>query len=510
MSLTIPAMNIKSALKTGEAIASHPKTVSILLVLGLCLLVGQHWGMMLSNSDDPWITRSTFQEVLDTASAQGRFWLVPINLLAGLPYQSGNWIVANSTKMLVNGAVFVLFVVFCCRLLGRVPGLLVGLVWLALIDVSPGYYSPFHGFLLMFNLQFAALFAGLIWYLHILDSNRPDRVVIGPYLLFGFSLLAYEPMLFYAGTFPVVFLSRMSSPWPASLDVRGWSVLLFQFMKKNWMLPLVVAAYIAAYVIYRKFQSTPGRGLDVGGNPLDIAITVYRFSINGFHFQPKALTNFIPGASADYNLWLSVAFATCIAFGALFLLPRPELEESGARLARPLPLLIIAFFVLCPNLLHGFVESYRQWAAEDPHYVGNYFSSFPLAMLISIGLMQLTGGSKAMQEKALYAIVVALLSTSACDNYVRWSNLAEINRRDARLWSDALADLRGSALLKTQKSLICGINAPEKVSGDDRYWSGILTDTLETKVEYRSKALDRLNCTIKVDFNQYRFKSPRV
>jgi hypothetical protein len=142
--------------------------------------------------------------------------------------------------------------------------------------------------------------------------------------------------------------------------------------------------------------------------------------------------------------------------------------------------------------------------------VGNYFSSFPLAMLISIGLMQLTGGSKAMQEKALYAIVVALLSTSACDNYVRWSNLAEINRRDARLWSDALADLRGSALLKTQKSLICGINAPEKVSGDDRYWSGILTETLETKVEYRSKALDRLNCTIKVDFNQYRFKSPRV
>ncbi len=510
MSLTILAMNIKSALQMGKAIASHPKTVIILLVLGLCLLVGQHWGMMLSNSDDPWITRSTFQEVLDTASAQGRFWLVPINLLAGLPYQSGNWIVANITKMLVNGTVFVFFVVFCCTLVGRTTGLLIGLVWLALIDVSPGYYSPFHGFLLMFNLQFAALFAGFVWYLKILDSSQPERVIVGPYLLFGFSLLAYEPMLFYAGVFPVLCMSRMRSPLPKAFDVHGWTGLLFQFLKKNWMLPLMVVSYIAAYVIYRKFQATPGRSLDVGGNPVDIALTVYRFSIHGFHFQPSAFTSFIPGVSAEYNWWLSIAFALCIALAAALLLPRRELETSGERLSKPMPLLILAFFLLCPNLLHGFVEAYRKWAADDPHYVGNYFSSFPLAILISIGLIQLTGGAKAMQEKALYLIVVVLLATSACDNYVRWSNLAEINRRDARLWKEAIDDLRKVPFAVTPNNLICGLNAPEKVSGDDRYWSGVLTETLQIRIEYRSKALDGQNCTLKVDFNRYRFKSNRV
>ncbi|MFY8043779.1 MAG: hypothetical protein ACOVOD_12730, partial [Rhodoferax sp.] len=180
----------------------------------MALLVGQHWGMMLSNSDDPWIVRSTMQQVLDTASSQGRFWLVPINLLAGLPYRSGSWEVANAIKIIINATVFILFVVLCSKLFSRRFGLLTGLVWLALVDVSPGYYSPFHGFLLMFNLQFAALFASLLWYLRILDSKRPDQLVVAPYVLLGFAFLAYEPMLFYAGIYPVLFLMRSATPLP--------------------------------------------------------------------------------------------------------------------------------------------------------------------------------------------------------------------------------------------------------------------------------------------------------
>lgn len=237
-------MNKKQAYTTLRNIATNHRTIALLLAIGVCLLVGQHWGMMLSNSDDPWIIRSSFQDILDTASAQGRFWLVPINFLAGLPYQSGSWAVANFLKMAVNASVFVLFVLFCCRLWGRTAGLLVGLVWLALIDVSPGYYSPFHGFLFMFNLQFAALFASLLWYLNILDSTRPDRLVIGPYLLFGFALLAYEPMLFYAGIFPVLFLARRQQPWPKRSDIHAWFRLFVSFAKNNWMLGVMVVGYM--------------------------------------------------------------------------------------------------------------------------------------------------------------------------------------------------------------------------------------------------------------------------
>jgi hypothetical protein len=162
------------------------------LLLGLMLLVGQHWGMMLSNSDDPWIIRATRELNFKTASDQGRFWLVPINTMAALPYQLGGWGAANAIKMLVNASVFVAFVTFCIRLTSVTSGLLMGTVWLALIDVSPGYYSPFHGYLMMFNLQFAAMFISFYWYLRILDGNKSAQTVVGPYLLFGFALLAYE------------------------------------------------------------------------------------------------------------------------------------------------------------------------------------------------------------------------------------------------------------------------------------------------------------------------------
>jgi len=463
--------------------------------------------MMLSNSDDPWIVRSSSQDILDTASAQGRFWLIPINFLAGLPYLSGNWAIANSLKIATNSAVFVFFVLFCCRLLGRSAGLLVGMVWLALIDVSPGYYSPFHGFLFMFNLQFATLFASLLWYLHILDSPNPDRLVVGPYLLFGFSLLAYEPMLFYAGVFPVLYVARWKGPQPALRSIGTWFRLALGFAKNNWMLGAAVVAYIATYFLYRKFQPNPGRGLDAGGNPIDIALTIYRFSIHGFHFQPKAFGNFIDGVSALHNWWLALIFALSVAAAALLTLPRRELEKVGQQLSRPLPLLVLVFYLFSPNLLHGFVEMYRKWAADDPHYVGNYISSFPLAILVTVGLIQLTGGRKAMQEKVLLLIVVALLASSACDNYVRWSNLAEINRKDAKLWRDAISELKEDDRIKAAAPRVCGINAPEKVSGDDRYWSSVLSELLNNKIEYHSKSVDAYQCTVRIDFNRYRFKS---
>lgn len=51
----------------------------LLLCIAAALLLCQHWGMTYSNSDDPNITRFTWAQVLEAASGQGRFWLVPIS-----------------------------------------------------------------------------------------------------------------------------------------------------------------------------------------------------------------------------------------------------------------------------------------------------------------------------------------------------------------------------------------------------------------------------------------------
>lgn len=479
--------------------------VIVLVGVAIALLTAQHWGMMLSNSDDPWIIRSTYQQILETASTQGRFWLIPINLMAQMPYQSGSWELANTIKIIVNLLVFVSFWVFCIRLINNYVGTLAGLVWLALIDVSPGYYSPFHGFLMMFNLQFAVLFISFIWYLKILDGDRSDQIVVGPYLLFGFSLLAYEPMLFYAGVYPALFLYRHFQQGVKVAGSRALVKLLFKFFKCNWMLAIAVMVYIITFFAYRSFQPTAGRGIDFGGNVVDILLTIYRFSIHGFHIQPKALTNVLEGISTNWNLGWALVYACSIALSCLIVIPKINGDLNPLPRLGHFGLAVIAFYVFCPNLLHGFVGGYRQWAAEDPHYVGNYFSSFALAIAVALGIVHLVGGRRAYQEKILFVLVVTLLATSACDNYIRWSNLAEINRRDSSLWRLAISDLHQNSFERNQTVTICGQNSPEKVSGDDRYWSNYLSESLAASIDYKSKHLDSVICQHTVDFNKYRF-----
>ncbi|WP_294769605.1 hypothetical protein [uncultured Rhodoferax sp.] len=482
----------------------------ILMLLALALLLGQHWGMMLSNSDDPWIIRSSWAMNLKTASDQGRFWLIPINTMAALPYLGG-WEVANVTKILVNGSVLLAFVAFCSRLSSRLTGVLAGVVWLALIDVSPGYYSPFHGFLMMFNLQFAALFLSFYWYLRVIDGPHASRTVVGPYLLFAFALLAYEPMLFYAGVYPALYAYRhFATPtlgWRLQRD--GWP-LLMSFLRRNWVLPIVVLGYITLYFAYRYFQPTPGRSVDGSGRLVDIALTVFRFSVHGLHVQIKALTNYVPGVSTTENLVLALVYGVSVALAALVLLPRMQGRQAPDRLLRPWSLAVICFYVLCPNFLLALVEAYRRWAAEDPHYVGNYFSSFPLALLVSLGMVSLVGGIKARQEKVLLAMVVVVLATSACDNYLRWSQLAQANRRDSKLWVQAMAQLRAlPAAPNGRTQVVCGLHAPEKVSGDERYWSGYLSEYLGRPMEYRYKNLSGVACDVRLEFNDYRYPGAR-
>jgi hypothetical protein len=473
--------------------------------LALALLLAQHWGMMLSNSDDPWIIRSTLVQVLDTASVQGRFWLIPINLMAGLPYQLGSWELANAIKIAVNGWVLIAFVVFCGRLTNRLAGLLMGLVWLGMIDVSPGYYSPFHGFLMMFNLQFAVMFTSFALYLGQLDKPQQRGAIVLPFLLYAFSMLAYEPMFFYAAAFPAMFLYRHLQTQPAPTGVAQWWALGRHFVRRNYPLGLVLVAYVLCFLGYRHLQPTPGRGLDFSGSLWDMALTVYRFSINGFHIQFKPLTNYLPDISSPHNLLLAVLYGVSVAIGMLLVVPQLQGSRYPARLYSKTAIAVVLFFVFCPNFLLALVPGYRQWAAEDPHYVGNYFSSFPLAMVVTLVMLHLVGGKRAAQEKMLFAAVLFLFFSSACDNYVRWSNLAEINRRDSRLWFQAMEQLRAQTYPQDRVSHICGQNAPEKVSGDDRYWSSYLSEVLRAPIAYASKNFEAASCDQVVDFNGLRF-----
>lgn len=388
--------------------------------------------------------------------------------------------------------------------------MLAGLVWLGFIDVSPGYYSPFHGYLMMFNLEFIALFSGFAWYVHRLRQTQRDDLIVGPYLMFGFSLLAYEPMLFYAGVFPLLAVSVnaqllfSAQPWP---DKR---VVLFHFvwawLRRNIMLLVVVAAYISVYFLYRKFTGVAGRGIDGQGEFSAIFKTIYRFSVYGFRVDTSLLSSYVAGVTPTWQFAVSVLYGLLVVTGVAILVPRNHWLERMSVRARWLAVLALAFYMFIPNSLHGMVEGYRQWAVEDPHYVGNYFSSFAFAPLLMVGLLFLFGAGLAYREKALFVVVLYIVLCSATNNQMRWMSMAGTNRGDAALWERAIADLEKTLWANTPAvPLVCGRRAPEKVSGDDRYFSRYLSERLGHSVQFQSKNLTTAKCDVTIDFNQYRY-----
>ncbi len=484
------------------------------LLLATALLLAQHWGMMFSNADDPWVARASLAAIQKTASEQGRFWLVPLNFISGLPYKLGGWEAGNLVKILVNGFAMLAFALFLYRLVNHNFALLGTLIWLALIDVSHGHYSAFHGYLMMFNLQMGTLFLSLWWYLLLLDRQRKGLAFIGPALLFAFSLLAYEPMLFFFGVYYAVALFRfltLDENWRASPSWKDKTTQLLRWtlgwLRANWALHLAVAAYLTAYFVYRHFQPTFGRVLDFGGHPFEIARTIFRFSVYGFHFELAPLAQHASESTTPPQLLMAFAFGICIALAGLLVIPMAGESPPETALRQPVGLIITTFFVLAPNLLHGFVDGYRQWAADSPYYVGNYLSSFALAILGALGIGALVGGGKSRQERLLFLLVLYALASSATDNMLKWSRLAQTNRNDAALWTLAITELRHSLGKNSDRlTYVCAKAPPEKVSGDDAFWSYHLSREMGVQIEYRSKRLNSSPCDLIIDFNAYRIR----
>lgn len=477
---------------------------AVLMALALLLLLAQHWGMSFTNADDPWIVqlgyeKGLWQGSLDAAKVQGRFWLVPINILAQLPLLPDSWAFVNVLRMLVNGLVFLGFVLFCAKLTNKLAAVLTGLVWLALIDLNSSDFSAIHGYLMMFNLQFIFLFFSFYLFLDRLDRPADSSAIVAPYLLYAFAMLAYEPMFFYSLAFPALYLYRQTQG-------SGEAVSLLRharnFLQRNWMLVVVMLGYVVLYFGFRKFMATGTRGIDTGGSVPEILKTIYAFSIHGFHFELKPLAAAVFEQFSAVNVAIALLYALLVGAALLLLIPRINDEYTPNTLYRKSFLAVLVFFTLSPNILYGFVEGYRQWANYDPHYVGNYLSSFPLAMLITLGLLYLVGGSKARQEKILFALILYVFASAACDNYLRWEKLADVNRHGSAQWQAVLRDLDQRSYPHDRATLICAGNTPDHVTGDDKYWSKYLSRRFSADIQFVSRKVSKAGCDVVLDFSR--------
>ena len=277
----------------------------ILLISATAILVSQHWGMMLSNSDDPWLMRATWEDVKAFANSQRRFWMLIINAITRWPYQLGGWELTNAVKIGVNSLVLFAFGLLLQRLVSLPYALLCVLSWLCLMDVSNGYYSPFHGYVLMFNLPMGLLFISLWWYTKQIDLGHTGWRLLGPYLLFGLALLGYEPMMFFAAAFPAIaFYRRQLGPSSGHANTFLNRIQAArQWVQHNWLLMAVVLIFCSVYFGYRAAHSTGTSGdlIHFGDDAPAILKTIFRFSVYGFR------ADLVPSIDLDRALpWIAV------------------------------------------------------------------------------------------------------------------------------------------------------------------------------------------------------------
>ena len=479
-----------------------------LMTIGaLFLVLMPHWGMTFTNPDDPVIaqmgySKGILQGSIENARVQGRFWLIPILSIAQLPHLLDSWIFVNSLKIIVNGLVFLSFILFCTKLTNKFTGILIGMIWLALIDINSSDFSPIHGYLLMFNLQFLILFLSFYLFLVKLENPSNSSQIVMPYLLFAFSLLAYEPMLFYSFVFPALYLYQRKKT-DGSNYKPNLLIHTKKFLAQNLTLVAVVLLYIILYFSFRKLYATSTRGIDSFGNLYDVIRTIFNFSIHGLHVLAKPFSVYILNLNTPTNIFLAVTFAGLLLLGMALIIPRIENNLSPSYLYNKSSLLILGFFIFSPNILFGFVETYRRWASSDPHYVGNYFSSFPLAMAITLFVLYLVGGQKSKHEKALFFIILYVFFFSASDNYLRWSQLADTNREASILWNKAIISLKQHPFDPNKQSSICTNNAPKThITGNDKYWSQYLSKELSRNIIYESNRTSNNSCDVTLEFNK--------
>jgi hypothetical protein len=490
------------------------KIALLLITFATILLVSQQWGMMFSNSDDPWLARATWSEIQAFASSQKRFWMLVINAITTVPYQLGGWTAINITKILINSATLFSFGLFLQRLINIPFSFLCVLVWLAFIDVSNGYYSPFHGYVLMFNLPMCLLFLSLWWYTKYLDENLSTIHLLGIFSLFGLSLLAYEPMIFFGLSYPGVAFYRYLEgenikDQSFKMDINRFFIFIIKWIASNYLFFMTVGFYVSCYFLYRKIEGAGAGGLVSLGEDWTVVVkTMLRFSLYGFRAEFQNPLEYTFNVDTIEIILKAMVYGLLVATSAWFVIPLTARSQRDAVISKWVAIGLLMLITFSLNSLHALNEGYRQWAADNPYYIGNYLSSFSLAMLVSVAIMTLVGGSKAYFEKILFVIILAVFANSGCSNMLKWTALAERNRQDAQLWARAIDDLKATGHDASISSLlICAKHAPEKVSGDDRFWSYELSRQLGISVVFHSKNFNNLSCDINIDFNHYRINN---
>ncbi len=450
--------------------------LDILLFFLVLTLVTNLWGISYTTGDDLVIAVDRYWQDgilsvgINASIVQGRFYQVIPYTIAQIPSLFEPFLMMSILRVTSSLLMIFSFYILVTEVLGKHMARFALVIWMALIHAS-GKFSPFHLLPLWFNLNITLFFFSL--YLYKVNLVNSKSLLL-PNFIFILSLLFYESFLIYFPIFPIFFYIYQ---YKQNYSKRS---ILKDFFKRNLALTLGVFSYLIIFYIYRVIfyfdNPNASKGIELNISSLnDILNTIISMSTAAILFLPSlpSFDQLLDTSLMFFSLGIGIYIYILLKFASTSF----DFRNLSGNILIYCTLIYLA---IAPNFLYGFTERYRQWALSDPHYIGSFYSSFPISIIIAFVVLDLFKENLIDSFDKTIAVFIGLFfCLCAFGSYAKTQSFFEQRKIDANRWK-----IPNEIMLKmhnTDFNILClknFINHPSEI----RYWEAYFSLKLDKKV----------------------------
>jgi hypothetical protein len=384
---------IKKLLKNFSLPKVELSFACICVLLAFFLILSRLWGGGITGGDDPFTASAafkfngTFGASVIMAESQSRFYQLIYYPLAQIPYLFNDLRWTNLFRIFSAALPIIMFFLFLKELVNTRLAFLTLIIYLGLYDTvgrGAGFgsgYNPFHALPLWFNLGMTFIFTSF-WMYSKKVNNGTFKVGIVESLFLLIGILSYEATLFYTLIFPLIFYFKVLY----KRKKMFFFDFLLLFKKYFYNIFIVGILYLGTYLTYRLIHPPVYIGTQELRFP---GIKTFLMTIYGYSFS-----SIRPNLNIKFSGLepLVVSFLLLIAFTTLVFLYISRITNKikttnynvSAFGNNYFVLISVLFFVFSPNILFALTPRYFLLNSNQVFYLGSYYSSFALALLISV------------------------------------------------------------------------------------------------------------------------------
>lgn len=474
------------------------------LFISVVSILSLYWNIGFTGGDDPFIALDSLRKggiwkaSIEQAIGQGRFYYVLPWFLSQLSYVADSFAVTNTIKILTDVILFYFFFQFVKSVWNEAHALIASFIGLGIISWYGADFNPLHNVPLWYSLGTIFLLISFLIFNENLKKNSEHFFLAFVFYFIG--LLFYEIFLFYAALFPILYFHNRID----SIRNQNLKLALLSILKAHKYLFLSIFIYLASYLIFRFYFPSGYEGSkELHFISFERTLrTIRRFSLEmGVSYRLPKLNEFPLLGLQSYLMATLVSIGLLIS---LLHLKNLNLTFTFNKLKLKsilLSLIVVSYFVFCPNILFGFVDKYHPWADVSPYYLGSFFSSIAIIIFVSIVLINIF--LLFNRKFILILIYPFLLFNISIINFSKSAGYFSVFKKDYYKWPMATKVFNNANPQINNDDLVCTNSFFRYKDSYDiyDYWSVYLSNKIGKKINVKFSEKVDSNCQWVMNFS---------